>query len=228
MKTAEREQARELRRERGLAVKEIARLVGVAPSSVSVWVRDVPLTLEQREVLRQMNPAYNRQLRGATRNAERGRARRREYQDEGRALARTCNALHIAGAMLYWAEGDKGSKNTARLSNSDPDLLRLYVEFLRTHFEVPNEKLRVTCHLFADHLERQLEIEQFWLDLLDLPRTSLCRSHVNVYSKYSQKKRQNKLPYGTTRVCVNSTQVVQSIYGSIQEYGRFERPEWLG
>jgi len=129
--------------------------------------------------------------------------------------------------MLYWAEGDKGS-NSARLSNSDPDLLHLFVEFLRTHFDVPDEKLRVTCHLFADHLERQFEIEQFWLDLLDLPRSCLCKSHVNVYSKYSQKKRQNRLPYGTTRVGVNSTQVVQSIYGSIQEYGGFERTEWLG
>ncbi len=51
---------------------------------------------------------------------------------------------------------------------------------------------------------------------------------MNVYSKYSQKKRKNKLPYGTCRLCVHSTAVVQSIYGSIQEYGGFERPEWLG
>jgi hypothetical protein len=28
-------------------------------------------------------------------------------------------------------------------------------------------------------------------------------------------------------VCVNSTRIVQTIYGSIQEYGGFERPEWL-
>jgi len=95
-------------------------------------------------------------------------------------------------------------------------------------FDIPDEKLRVTCHLFADHLERQVEVEQYWLDLLELPRSSICKSQVNVYSKYSQKKRQNKLPYGTARVCVNSTRVVQSIYGSIQEYGGFERPEWLG
>jgi hypothetical protein len=51
---------------------------------------------------------------------------------------------------------------------------------------------------------------------------------VNVYSKHSQKKRRNKLPYGTVRVCVHSTAIVQSIYGAIQEYGGFERPEWLG
>jgi hypothetical protein len=51
---------------------------------------------------------------------------------------------------------------------------------------------------------------------------------VNVYSKHSKKKRQNKLPYGTVRLVVHSTAMVQSIYGAIQEYGGFERPEWLG
>lgn len=92
--------------------------------------------------------------------------------------------------MLYWAEGDKWSKNSARISNSDPEVLRMFVRFLRMHFAVPDEKLRVTCHLFADHVEKQLEIEQYWLDAVDLPRSCLCKSVVNVYSKYSQKKRQ--------------------------------------
>lgn len=228
MKTEERERARDLRRHRAMSIKEIARVVGVAPSSVSVWVRDVPLTPEQLESLRLRNPAYNGQLRGATRNAERGRERRRMYQEAGRALARRSEALHVAGAMLYWAEGDKGSRNCARLSNSDPEVLRLFVRFLRECFGVTNEKLRVTCHLFADHLERQREIEQFWLNTLELPRHCLCKSFVNVYSKYSQKKRTNRLPYGTSRLTVYSTEIVQSIYGAIQEYGGFERPEWLG
>jgi transcriptional regulator with XRE-family HTH domain len=228
MKTKERELARELRRRRGLPIKQIARLVGVAPSSVSVWVRDVPLTARQADALRRLNPAYNRQLRGATRNAERGRERRRAYQEEGRAIAKRGDALHVAGVMLYWAEGDKSSKNCARISNSDAEVLRLFVRFLRVHFDIPDEKLRVTCHLFADHIERQREIEQYWLDVVDLPRSCLCKSFVNVYSKYSQKKRQNKLPYGTCRITVHSTRIIQSIFGAIQEYGGFERPEWLG
>jgi hypothetical protein len=50
---------------------------------------------------------------------------------------------------------------------------------------------------------------------------------VNVYSKYSQKKRVNKLPYGTVRVTVARTRVIQSIYGSIQEYAGFDREAWL-
>jgi transcriptional regulator with XRE-family HTH domain len=117
VKTKEREQARELRRSAGLPIKQIARLLGVAPSSVSISVRDVPLAPEQLETLRLMNPAYNRQLRGANRNAERGRERRRAYQEAGREQARMGEPLHVAGAMLYWAEGDKGN-TCERISTS--------------------------------------------------------------------------------------------------------------
>jgi len=48
-----------------------------------------------------------------------------------------------------------------------------------------------------DHVERQREVEQFWLEKLELPRTCLRKSTVNVYSRYSKRRRLNKLPYGT-------------------------------
>jgi hypothetical protein len=35
------------------------------------------------------------------------------------------------------------------------------------------------------------------------------------------------LPYGTCALIVNSTEIVQTIYGSIQELGGFDRPAWL-
>jgi hypothetical protein len=128
--------------------------------------------------------------------------------------------------MLYWAEGSK-ERNAVHFVNSDPAMVSFFGEFLRTCFGIPDEAFRVSCNLFADHIERQLEIEQFWLDTLGLPRSCLRKSTVNVYSKYSQKKRRNRLPYGTCRVTVHSTEIVQSIYGSIQEYGGLERPDWL-
>ncbi len=36
------------------------------------------------------------------------------------------------------------------------------------------------------------------------------------------------LPFGTCRLTVHSPRVVQSLYGAIQEYAGFSRPEWLG
>jgi transcriptional regulator with XRE-family HTH domain len=41
MKTEKRNQARTLRRERGCSIEEIASRLGVARSSVSLWVRDI-------------------------------------------------------------------------------------------------------------------------------------------------------------------------------------------
>jgi transcriptional regulator with XRE-family HTH domain len=226
MKTYERNLARSLRRDEGLPINEIARRLNVSKSSVSHWVKDVELTTEQQEKLRQMNPAYNRQLSGWRKNAALHRANRVAAQARGRVLAQRRDLLHLAGCMLYWAEGEK-ARNTLSFSNSDPAMVRFFVSFLRSQFNLRNEEIRVTCYLFADHLPRQREIEQFWLDVMGLDANSLRKSHVNVYSKYSEKKRVNRLPYGTVKVVVNRTRVVQSIYGSIQEYAGFERPAWL-
>jgi transposase-like protein len=226
LKTIERERARELRSAEGRAIKEIARLLGVAPSSVSRWVRDIELTPEQHEALRQRNPAYNGQRAGQASRSAYALERRKTYQQDGRALARRGDALHAAGCMLYWGEGWK-TRDKVQLANSDPEVMRLFLAFLRTYFDVPDEKVRVRCYLYADHVERQRETEAFWLSLLGLPASCLTRSAVNVYSKHSQRKRLNVLPYGTCRVTVNSTRIVQSIYGSIQEYAGFEREEWL-
>jgi hypothetical protein len=41
------------------------------------------------------------------------------------------------------------------------------------------------------------------------------------------KKRRNKLPYGTCSLRVNDTRLVQGLYGAIQEYGGFDREEWV-
>ena len=158
--------------------------------------------------------------------AARAREVRRSYQDDGRTLARTRDQSYAAGCMLYWAEGDK-CRNAVRMSNSDPEVLAFFANFLREHFGVASERMVISCNLFADHLDRQRTIEDFWLARLELPPSSLRKSMVNIYSKRSLKKRTNKLPYGTCKLVVSSTAIVQTIYGSIQEYGGFERPEWL-
>jgi transposase-like protein len=225
VKTEQRDLARQLRRVEGASIKEIARRIGAAQSSISRWVRDIELSKEQKAAL--VRRAYDGHLKGRAITSALRRDARRMAQAEGRELARVGDLMHLAGCMLYWAEGAKG-RNQLRFSNSDPEMVRFFVSFLRSYYELRDIDIRITCNLFADHLVRQKEIEQFWLDAAgSLPAECLCKSTVNVYSKYSKKKRCNKLPYGTARVTVNKTRVVQSIYGSIQEYAGFERPAWL-
>ncbi len=223
MKTIEQRRARELRRE-GWSVKEIARELEVAQSSVSRWVRDVALTDEQHGRL--VARVSQGRLDGAAKIIVAARQMRAECQEQGRGFALDRDASYAAGCMLFWAEGDK-RRNGVALANSDPELLALFASFLRRHFDVRDDEFRVFCNLFADHVARQHEIEQFWLSTLRLPPTCLRKSTINTYSKYSLKKRKNKLPNGTCKLVVHRTWIVQTIYGSIQEYGGFDRPAWL-
>ena len=213
MKTEERRRARELRA-KGLSVREIAQLVGVSQASASVWVRDIRLTPEQRRVLDERGERGR--AAALLRRSEQARSVRRGYQDTGRRLARERGAGYSAGCMLYWAEGAK-RRNSLKITNSEPELLAFFADFLERELEVSRESMSLSCNLFADHVDRQRAIEDYWLAKLGLPRSALRKSIVNVFSKYSKKKRIGRLPYGTAALQVHSTRIVQTIFGSIQE-----------
>ena len=61
------------------------------------------------------------------------RERRAAYQKEGRAAAGAGDPLHLAGCMLYWAEGSK-RRGGVRLVNSDPNMVVFFRRFLTTSF----------------------------------------------------------------------------------------------
>jgi hypothetical protein len=153
VKTRERAEARRLR-SLGWSVREIERHLGVSRSSASLWVRDVPLTDEQIAALHRRSATSPGQLAGAAANAALGRKRRRRAQHRGRTRAQMIDELHLAGCMLYWAEGDKGRQGV-RIANSDPALLRLFVRFLRECYGAEVGRIAVSCNLFADHVKRQ-------------------------------------------------------------------------
>jgi hypothetical protein len=136
-------------------MKEIARVVGVSLSSVSLWVRDIEL-----DTVKTLRCAVALLGVAARRPRHAPRAARRDAQRRGRKQADQGDPLHLAGCMLYWAEGSR-ERNAVIFTNSDPEMVRLFVCFLRECFAVPDDKFRITCNLFADHLERQHAIEEF-------------------------------------------------------------------
>src|SRR3989344_1769076 len=96
-------------REKGESVREIAKKLGVAKSSASLWTRHVILSIEQLEKLK------GNFLKGGERgrtisslNQKRARLLRIEQEKERgtRAFFKLSpQELRIAGLCLYWAEG---------------------------------------------------------------------------------------------------------------------------
>lgn len=225
MTSTVRDEARRLRKEEGLAITDICRRLGVSKSSVSVWVRDIELTQEQKDALHRQHYAYKAQANGGRTNAKKFRALRETYQEEGRVKARERDPLHIAGCMLHWGEGAK-ARNVLNLANSDADLVCFYVKFLQESLQVPTEEISFRVYCYISNGIPQEEIETYWLKRLNLPESCLRKTVVNPQPKSSQQKGR-KLLYGVCSVSVYSTQLVQHVFGAIQEYTGIDKPEWL-
>ncbi len=228
-KPAERELARRLRREQGMPMKRIAIRLGVSVSSVSGWTRDIELTPEQRE----------RNLKGpggpqdpqwiAARVAsivETYRDRRRTYQEEGRGRARQRDPLHMAGCMLYWAEGTK-NRNQVKFCNSDRSMVVFFRRFLTSCFDVQPERFALCLNVYLGNGASIREIEDHWLVALEIPRSCLRKHSINALPTSSSGRKKNQLPYGVGTLSVGDTRIIQHIYGAIQEYAGFEEPRWL-
>jgi transposase-like protein len=225
MKVWERDEARRLRREDGMAMKAIARQLGVSVSSVSLWTREIELTDEQLAALAARNPRHGQQTRGQHQRSQNARVKRLIAQMHGRGLARSRDPIHQAGCMLYWAEGSK-NRNSVQLVNSDARMLQYFKRFLGECYGIKSGDYCFSVNCYLNNGLTLAEIERYWLDVLDLPGSALRKATVNNPSIASKQQKRN-LPYGTARLILHSTFVVQSIYGAIQQYAGFDEPAWL-
>ena len=208
--------------------KRIAEELGVGVGSVHLWTSDIELTAEQRErILRrqgeQRDPEHMRRMTGAS--AAMRRARRQQWQEQGRSAARLGDSLHHAGCMLYWAEGGK-DRNRIQFTNSDVQMLAVFRRFLTDALGVPRTAIRLTINVYTNNGLSIDEIQAYWLARLDLP-VHCVRAHTLNHMPTSSSGRGRRLPYGVCTLRVNSTANAQHIFGAIQEYAGFEEPAWL-
>jgi hypothetical protein len=223
-KKEERLEARRLRRE-GMSIIAIARVLKIAKSSASTWCRDITLTEEQEEALQNSDARRKAQVIGAKANVDLHRIRRQSYQEEGRQKAREGDLLHLAGCMLYWGEGAK-DRTSIKFVNSDPQMMIVFVRFLRDAMNIPNEKMTFRVQAYTGNGFSEDDINRYWVGMLGFDWTNIRKGQFNNQPVSSQQKGR-KLLYGTCCVEVASVRHMQHIYGAIQEYTGIDKPEWL-
>lgn len=158
-KWRERERARELRAQ-SWTLQEIAGELGVAKGTVSVWVRDVEFTPRPRNRGHPAGPHHPMRVR---KEAELERCR---VEAEDLIGAPSERDLLVFGLGLYAGEGSK-TGSTVSMANTNPVLLRVFVAWLRRHFEVDETRLRVKLYLH-EGLDLD-EAERFWSAVTDIP-----------------------------------------------------------
>ncbi len=162
-------------RKQGMSFTQIKEVVGVSNSTLSVWLRDYPLSKERIRELRIVTDQQierTRESKSKTRNIRLLAVRSKAEKEIGTLTERD---LLIAGFFLYWGEGSKTSHGTTSVSNTDPAVLRVFMSWL-TLLKVPKERLRVNLHLYND-MDINSEIS-FWSNELGLPISTFRKPYI--------------------------------------------------
>jgi len=179
-------QALALRR-KGESVVAIARMLGVAKSTASLWCRDVVLTEKQRQRLQAGSIKGGH--RGRMRGAETNRRKKLEVMERARNSARvqlvhmTRENLLYTAIALYWAEGTK-TGGSFIFVNSDPAMVMIMCRFLKECMGVEKESLALTIQINHVHQGRMEQILHFWSDALSVPKSQFTNpSYIKVLPK---------------------------------------------
>lgn len=214
-------------RKQGRSIKEIAKIVGIPTGTISRWVRNIILSEEQLRLLEDRNPTINGKMQGAKTTKKNAKIRRDLWQEEGREKAKANGlSLFTAGCMLYWAEGHKrNNKNTISFVNSDINMLILFKKFLNECLNVSDDKIGISINTYTDLVTID-DCKRYWTNSLSLSMNNIKSVTCDKRPKNTQQKRNGLLKYGTIRMTVHSTRLIQQIYGAIKELCSFENDNW--
>ena len=187
-KSQERIRARHLRK-CGHSIGDIARILNVSKSSVSLWCTDLVLTRRQKTRIQDQATRAGAigRLMGARMNHEAKVAREKMYRSRGihQVGKMTKRDIFIAGIGFYWGEGTKKDKNTVSFINSDPEAIDFMYHWFQDIIGIPKKDFMPRIFINALHKPRKKKVLNFWSDLLDLPPSQFGKI---VFIKVKQKK----------------------------------------
>lgn len=170
-------------RKLGLSVPEISNKLGIPKSTVLRHIKHVqiaPKNLQRwldRKRSSQISAEKNWQIAG-----EKAKERISQFSQ---------NDLAYIGAAIYWAEG---SKKDFSLSNTDPKIIKIFIESLLSCYQVTTSDIKISIRIYED-LDKN-ECLKFWSKVTGIKLTNKTSFNVLKGAK------KGKLKYGMCRVRV--------------------------
>ena len=166
-----------LLRKQGHSYREILNQLDVSKSSLSEWLRDLPLTRVEKHALKERRDGNI--TRGRMRAASELHRRRLErehqiFQDSKIEFVEfSKDSLFLIGVALYWAEGSKRSSGFSFI-NSDTDMIVLMVRWIERFFKIPPTGVRARLYIHKPYAQERLE--QYWSIHTGLPLQNFLKT----------------------------------------------------
>jgi len=208
-------------RKNGKSYSEILEDVPVAKSTLSRWLQDVDLSKSQEQRLSEKKKVGQKRAAEAVRQKriEKTKRIKKKAQEEiGKISERE---LWLVGIALYWAEGTKGKpyRTSVRteFSNSDNQMIALYVKWLREIVEVGKEEFWCAIYIHENHKDRIDEVKEHWIEATGLPEDVFGYTYYKKHNPQTIRKNTGDSYYGTLQIYVQaSTDLRRKIEGWIE------------
>ncbi len=174
------EKARLLRKQ-GYSYLEIARSLNISKDTAHRWTKDVLLDSDAQARIQQ------RLISGRQRSTQIRILNNRAIIDRIHQEAESSLTLYqrsdlsekILCALIYWCEGSK-TKSLVGFTNSDPQLIRLFLCLLRKSFTLDERKFRVVVHIHDYHDDDTQK--SFWSNVTNVPVCQFTKSYLKQHT----------------------------------------------
>lgn len=202
----------ELRLNKQLSYSQIKKLVPVSKSSLSLWLRNYPLSEKRIRELRDWSEVRIEKYRETRRQQREARFRRYVVEEKAKIGNFTKRDLLIAGLAIFWGEGGKTSRGQLTISNTDPSMMRLVKYWFIEILGFTNDKIRVRLQLYKDmNIKQQFK---YWSRQLNLPQSSFTKPLIKITTtdKFTHK---GLFGHGTCELKVFSTEAEERMLASL-------------
>ncbi len=171
-------------RKKGLSYNEILKQVPVAKSSLSLWLKDLSLTKNEKLVLRdRLDKNISRGRIKAASVLRTNRLQREKdflpvVQKEFEQYVR--NPLFQLGVGLYWAEGAKSS-GSVMFTNSDITMMEVMLKWFEKFTSYTRHDLRYRLYIHKPYAHENCE--QQWATRLSVSRSTFTPTSYKPTSK---------------------------------------------
>lgn len=210
-KIIEKRKVIELRKQ-GKSYSEIRKEIKVSKSSLSLWLRNVPLTKKQIIGLKGKKEKAVERYRNTMRLKREKRTSKYYLNQRTTWLPLSTRELNIAGLFLYLGEGGKTSRNSVGISNTDPSVMKFALYWMVHSLKVPKEKIRLNLHLYSD---MNINVEtNYWLKQLNLDKLQLNKPYIK--KSFRKDVDQKGFGHGTCSLQVHNTILKENILMAIR------------
>lgn len=172
----EKEKAIALRK-KGYSYKEILAQVPVAKSSLSLWLADLPLTKDEKFVLKERKNANisHGRIKAASELRKRRLERETVWLQEARQTFEMFKDEHLfnIGLALYWAEGAK-RVNQWSFMNSDAEMITAMILWLSKYADIDRDNLFFRLYIHKPYAHENCE--DWWTKALKVNQRQFVKT----------------------------------------------------